>query len=142
MNYLYVALAAMFLLVGVEKFGEHRIQSMWDIERAILEDKAKQAEFDDAKIRNAIEVQHRKDIQNAKSESGRIAIRGFLRARSMLPDHTAKRCQADSAEGADGSTGESRTGDGLEKFANRCGQDALKVLAWQEWAMRQGLAVE
>ena len=142
MNYLYAALAAMALLIGAEQFGEHRIQALWDIETERLEAVAEQVKVDDENDRIAIAERHRRDIQNAKSEAGRKAIRNYIRTRGMLPTNPAACGQTDGAGGADGAAAEPGLGNSLEEFASRCGQDALKVLAWQEWAIRQGLEVK
>lgn len=141
MNYLYAALAAIAILIGVEQFGEHRIQTLWDLETERIEAIAKQEKENDRKAIDAISEQHRKDIQNAKSEAGKSAVREYLRTHGMLPSQGSDN-QAANTEGISNSSCKCGASVETEEFAERCGEDALKLLRVTEWALRESLEAE
>lgn len=141
-----IALIVM-VLFGVEQYGEHRIQTKWDLEVARLEAVAKQEKESNEKTNKAVEAQHKKDIEHAKSEAGKSAIADYLRRHRMLPVSVPVRNEDNSTETestkvVDAPTCECGTSSSIEEFAGRCGQDALTILNFQEWVVREGLDVE
>jgi hypothetical protein len=133
--------SVILLLVGIEQYGEHRIQAKWNLETAHLEALATQAKEQSAKANQAVTEQHRKDIENAKSEAGKYAIRDYLRTHGML--HTeGSSGQAQSSGVPDESPCQCGTGASIEEFAGRCAQDSMTILEWQDWSVREGLETE
>jgi hypothetical protein len=140
MNYLYGSIAILLALLGIEQYGEHRVQVKWNLETARLEALADQARQQSMAINKVIDAQHQKDIENAKSEAGKSAVRDYLKSHSLL--HTEGNCgQAQSPAKPDEPASEPGTDASIEEFAGRCAQDALTVLNWQEWAKREGLEI-
>lgn len=139
MNYLYGSIAIVLVLLGVEQYGEHRIQIDWNMETARLESIAKQEKENNRKSLDAIAEQHKKDIENAKSKAGRDAVRDYL---SGLLQHQGNNSEAENTSGVSGATCQCGISVEAEEFANRCGQDALKLLRVSEWAQREGLETE
>jgi len=140
MNYLYGSLAILLALAGVEQYGEHRVQTKWDIETAKLQALAEQAKRQDKEITAALETQHLKDIQHAKSEAGKRAIADYLKSHGLL--HSEGNCSQTQGSGvSSGSAVESGTSADIAEFANACAHDAQIVLDWQSWAIREGLEV-
>lgn len=143
-----VGIALMILmLVGAEQYGEHRVQAQWDLEVARFAAIAKQEKEENEKTNEAIEAQHKKDIEHAKSEAGKSAITDYLRRHRMLPASPPVRNEGDCAKTedtkvVDAPTCECGTSSSIEEFAGRCGQDALTILNFQEWVVREGLDVE
>lgn len=144
-RYLYGAVALVLMLVGAMLYGEHRVQVKWDLERARQETITALARETDEAARKADAEQHKKDIENAKSQAGRTAIARWLRDHGLLPDGSPMSGsgggQTDCAGKPDGTAGQSGTGGRIEEFAEGCALDALHVLRWQEWAVREGLEV-
>lgn len=147
MTRLYTALAMLAalcaLLLGVEQYGEHRVQVKWDLERERQEAVAQQEAERDKQANAATEAQRKKDIENAKSEAGRIALNNWLRKHGLLPDGSpvSGSCsgKANCPSKPDGASGQSGSGERIADFARGCALDALHVLQWQEWAIREGL---
>lgn len=143
MNYLATIVIVMLLLLGVEKYGEHRVQVAWDLERARNEAIAQQEAERDKQANAATEAQRKKEIENAKSEGGRIVLNNWLRKHGLLPDGSpvsgSSGGQANCTGKPDDTTGKSGSGERIEDFARGCALDALHVLQWQEWAIREGL---
>lgn len=143
MNYLYGLLAIIVLIFAVEQYGEHRIQSKWDIETARLQGIAKEAERRNKENISAIEAQHKKDIEHAKSKAGKSAVSDWLKSHGLLPDGSAVSgsgsCEAQSTTKPNGKPEESGTGNGIKAFATDCALDALHVLMFQEWVKREGM---
>jgi hypothetical protein len=142
-RYLYGAAALCLLVLGSVLYGEHRVQVKVDLERERQETIAALARETDKAAKAADAEQHKKDIEHAKSQAGRTAIAAWLKSHGLLPDGSPVSgpggCEADSAGGSDGAPGQSGTGGRIEKFAEGCALDALHVLRWQEWAIREGL---
>lgn len=132
-----------FILVGIEQYGEYRIQEKWDLERARNEAVAQQEAERDKQANAATEAQRKKDIENAKSEAGRTALNNWLRKHGLLPDGSpvsgSGGGQTNCTGKPDGTTGQSGSGERIADFARGCALDALHVLQWQEWAMREGI---
>ena len=141
MNYLYGSIAILLLLLGVEQYGEHRVKTQWDLESARLQALADQAKNQDKEINAVLEEQHRKDIQNAKSEAGKSAIREYIRTHGMLHIEGSNN-QAQNSSGVNDASSQCGTSLEVEEFATRCGEDALKILRFQEWAIRENLEIE
>lgn len=134
-------------LVGAEQYGEHRIQAQWDLEVARLDAVSKQAKESNKKTNEAIDAQHKKDIEYAKSEAGKSAIADYLRRHRLLPASAPVRdadsgAKTESTQVADAPACECGTRSSIEEFAGRCGQDALTILNFQEWVIREGLETE
>jgi len=137
MNRVAAALAALVVLsLGMWLLGASHVQHKWDLERERLRTIADQAKQQSDAARHAVEEQHRKDIEHAKSKAGRTAIYAWLKSHGLLPDGTpvsgSGGGQNAGACVTDATGGEHGTGGGIESFALRCGQDALTVEAWQE----------
>lgn len=144
MNYLYAALAAIALLIGAEQWGEHVVTVEWDKDKAV-----RQALLDSEINRNketldALKAQHQKDQSAATSKAGRDAVDRFIRERllsscaSLQPGGHA---ETQSVEGTDGAASQPRTSEPLAEFVTGCGQDALKVMRWQELCTRMNCEV-
>lgn len=146
MNYIYGLAALCVLLLGVEQYGEHRVNVKWDLERARLVTIAVQAAATDKAANKAVEDQHKKDIENAKSKAGRAAVAAWVKSHGLLPSGPQMPnpgCgQTDGTGGPDDPAGQSGVGERIAEFAEGCALDALKVLNWQEWAIREGLEVK
>jgi hypothetical protein len=141
MNYLYGSIAILIALLGVEQYGEHRVEVRWDLEKARLQALADQTKRQDKEITAILESQHLKDIQNAKSEAGKRAIADYLKSHGLL--HAEGNCsQAQSTGGITNSTCECGVSVEVESLAARCGEDALKILRFQEWIQREGLETQ
>lgn len=136
MNYLYGSAAIVLLLLGVEQYGEHRVQVLWDLEKARLETIAKQEKETDRKAIDAINEQHKKDIENAKSKAGRDAVRNYING---LLHSKGDSNQTQSAEGISQSASQCGVSMEVEEFGQRCAQDAMTILRFQEWVQREGL---
>ena len=143
------ALAAIFVLVlWAEQYGEHRIQTKWNDETIRLETIANEAIKRNEENLNALNLQHKKDIELAKSQAGRAAIAAWLKSRGLLPDGSPvqPRCDGDKAESPEvpdgGPDPEPVIGIGIEEFAADCAKGALMNMDWREWAIREGLEAE
>ena len=145
-KYIGIIAAVLLLLIGVEQYGEHRVQIEWDkdiaIRAALLEAETQQ----NAKNVATITEQYKKDIEHAKSQAGRAAIADFLRRHGLLPSgapvQPVSSSQTQGTQGADGAGGQCGPGSGVEEFAINCAKDAVTVGAWQEWAVREGLETQ
>lgn len=142
-RYLYGAIAFTIMLLGAVLYGEHRVQVKWDLERARQATIATLAKEADEAARKAIEDKHKKDIEHAKSQAGRTAISNWLKSHGMLPDGSpvsgSGGGQTNCTGKPDGTASQSGTSGRIEEFAEGCALDALHVLRWQEWAVREGL---
>lgn len=144
-RYLYGAVALCLMLVGAVLYGEHRVQVKWDLERARQATIAALAREADEAARKADAEQRKKDIENAKSKAGRTAISNWLKSHGLLPDGSpvsgSGGGQTDCTGKPDGAAGQSGTSGRIEEFAEGCALDALHVLRWREWAIREGLKI-
>lgn len=144
-RYLYGAAALILLLIGAVLYGEHRVQVKWDLERARQETIAALAREADEAARKAIEDKHKKDVEYAKSQAGRAVLAAWLKSHGLLPDGSpvsgSGGGQTNCTSKPDGTAGQPGTGGQIEEFAEGCALDALHVLRWQEWAVREGLEV-
>lgn len=145
-QYLYGLLGVCVILLITEQIGEYRIQTKWDLEKARLETIAKQEKQRDKEANVAIEKQHKKDIEYAKSQAGKRAISDWLKSHCMLPSGASvsgsSDCKTESTAKPNDTAGQSGTSNRIEEFAQGCALDALQVLNWQEWAIREGLEVK
>jgi hypothetical protein len=143
MNYLYGTIAVFLILAGVEQYGEHRVQIEWDLERARNKAIAQQEAERDKQANAATEAQRKKDIENAKSEGGRIVLNNWLRKHGLLPDGSPVSGSGSNQTNCTGNpndtSDQSGTGERIADFARGCALDALHVLQWQEWSIREGL---
>jgi hypothetical protein len=140
MNYLYGSLAILIALLGIEQYGEHRVQTRWDIETARLRAIADQEKRQDKEINAILEAKHLKDIQYAKTQSAKSAIAGYVKSHGLL--HSEGSCSKTASSGvSDGTAGESGTSADIEEFASACAHDAQIILDWQEWALRENLPI-
>jgi hypothetical protein len=142
MNYLYALAVSMLVIIGVEQYGEHRVQSEWDKDVAIrqaLIDKAKQ---ENKESLDEIRKQYEKDKRAATSKAGRDAIARYIRERGLLQEACAGNVQAQGSKGVNGISEEPRTSAALESFAGDCASDALKVIRWQELCKANRCEVE
>jgi hypothetical protein len=140
MNYLYGSIAILIALLGIEQYGEHRVQTRWDIETARLQAIADQEKRQDKEITAILEAKHLKDIQHAKSEAGKSAVRDYLKSHGLLHSEGSN-SQTTCSGVPNESTSESGIGGSIEEFAGRCAQDSLTILEWQEWAQRENLPI-
>ena len=144
-RYLYGLLALATWTLGSVMYGEHRVQVKWDSERGRQQTVADIAAETDRKARDAIAKQHEKDVENAKSQAGRIVLAAWLKSHGLLPDGSpvsgSGGGQTDCTGKPDGTAGQSGTGGRIEEFAEGCALDALHVLRWREWAVREGLEI-
>jgi len=137
MNRLAASLIALVALSGAMwLLGASHVQHKWDLERERLRTIAEQAVKQGKAALQAVEQQHRKDIEHAKSQAGRTAIAAWLKSHGLLSDGSqvpgSGSGQNASSCVTDATGGERGTGGGIEGFALRCGQDALTVEAWQD----------
>lgn len=142
MNYLYSALAALAILIGVEQFGEHHVRSQWDTDIAVRQGVA-EAEAERNK-RNLADLQakYKKDIEYAKTQASKRAVADYLRTHGMLPVCPAVQPGASGQTDIPSSTdGAASQYEAIERFAARCIDDARKVEMCAEWAIREGLPV-
>jgi protein required for attachment to host cells len=140
MNYLYGSIAILIALLGIEQYGEYRVQTKWNIETARLQAIAEQEKRQDKEINAILEAKHLKDIENAKSEAGKSAVREYICTHGML-SHTTSNSQTDCSKIPNESTSESGIGGSIEEFAVRCAQDSMTILEFQEWAIRENLPI-
>ena len=144
-RYLYGAAALVLLVLGAVLYGGHRVQVKWDLDKARQETIAALARETDEAARKAEVEQHKKDIEHAKSQAGRTAVSAWLKSHGLLPDGSPVSGfgdgQADCTGKPDGTAGQPGTGGRIEEFAEGCALDALHVIRWQEWAIREGLEV-
>lgn len=146
MNYLLAGIAVILILLGVEQWGEHRVQVEWDKETAARIAITGQAKRQSAEAANDVEEQHKKDIEYAKSQAGRAAVADFLRRHGLLPDGSPVSVargdgQAEVPVRTDGAACESGFAERIKEFAARCLHDARKVEMCMEWAKRENLEV-
>jgi sRNA-binding protein len=132
--------AICFIIFAIDQNGANRVQARWDAETARFKLVAKQAEEQNKAVNKAINEQHKKDIDYAKSEAGKSAIRDYLKSHSLLPNSCSSQTNSTSLPYATGS--ELQPGGSLEEFAGRCAQDAITVGDWQERAKREGFKIE
>lgn len=128
--------------------GKASVQVLWDTEKAKQKEAADQENLRDEAARLATEAKHKKEIEYAKSQAGRIAIADWLKSHGLLPDGSPLRgsigggSEAEGAQVIDGASGQCRAGGSIEEFAGRCARDAITVESWQDWAKREGLEAE
>ena len=140
MNYLYGAIAILIALLGIEQYGEHRVQTRWDIETARLQAISDQEKRQDKEITAILEAKHLKDIQYAKTQAAKSAIADYVKSHGLL--HSEGGCSQTASSGvSNGTPSESGTSADIEEFASACAHDAQIVLDWQEWALRENLPI-
>lgn len=143
---LVALLALVVMCASMYYLGASHVQKKWNEERARLETAAAINAKIDKAAREEVQRQHNKEINYAKSQAGRAAINRWLHEHGLLPDGTKmpkpSSPETESAKGANGTASQCRTGGGIESFAERCAEDALKVESWQNWAIRENLEVE
>ena len=146
-QYIIGAVAIILLLLGIEQYGEHRVQVQWDTEKAKI-----QAVSDAEKARNLktiaeLNEQHKREVEYAKSKAGRDAVNRWLREHGLLSDGAEMRdCASPSASDrtglSDAGREEQGTGTSLEGFAINCADDASRLTDWQTLCKYQGCVVE
>jgi hypothetical protein len=133
--------SVILLLVGIEQYGEHRIQAKWNTDIAVRQavlDKVKQ---DNQEALDASKTQYEQDKRAATSKAGRDAVNGYIRDHGLLQSCTGN-IPAQGIQGTNGASEERGTSSTLESFTNDCGQDALKVIRWQDWCRANHCVVE
>jgi membrane protein involved in colicin uptake len=129
-------------LFSAEKFGEHKVQAKWDIDKAERAAVAKADADRNEKNLAALDDKFKKEIEHAKSEASRRAVANWLKSHGLLPDGTPVRgagCEAEVPQGADGASSELGA---VERLADNCIRDARKVELCTEWAVREGLETD
>jgi len=148
MNQTIAAIVALIvLLIGVEQYGEHRIQVKWDQDIAIRKALADKAEKDNKENIDALNKQHQKDIKTATSKAGRDAVAAYLKSIGLLSNGATVRSEgsgkAESPKLPDErSDTESSSRTSLEEFGIECAKGAVMNMDWREWAIREGLGAE
>jgi hypothetical protein len=132
------------IIFGAEMVGEHRVQVKWNAESARLTVIAQQAKDQDTAARKSIEAQHKKDIEYAKSEAGKSAVREYLRTHGLLstcvPVPSAGSGQAQSpGVPSDGQDPKPGARIDIQEFATECAKGALMNIEWREWALKEDL---
>ena len=141
-------LAAIVMLFGSEKFGEHLTQVEWDKDKAVREALVEAEKKRNQGVIDDLENRHKKDMAAAQSEAGRTAVNRWLHDHGMLPDGSPVRSpkqpvQTEGAKTPDGrSDPEPESRSGVEGFANECAKGALMNMDWREWATRNHLSTE
>jgi len=145
-QYLIGAFVVITVLIGVEQYGEHRIQVQWDKDKAVREALLNNEKRTNKETIDALNTQHEKDIKSATSKAGRDAVSNWIKSHGLLPngDRVSSRGdgKAESPKVSDGESLKSEPSNRLEEFAIGCAKDALKVMDWQEWAKRENLEIE
>lgn len=138
--------AALLIILGVEKYGEHRIQVQWDKDIAQREAVAKHDKDENAKNLADLKDKWKKEKNDAESEAGKRAVAKYLRDAGLLPSSLpVRKCdsgQANIPQGTDSTTSESGLTERITQLAGRCIEDARKVEMCSQWAARENLPVE
>jgi membrane protein involved in colicin uptake len=147
MNYLYGSSATILILIGVEQYGEHRIQVKWDSDIEVRQTLLEKSKQDNQEALDASKAQYEKDRIAATSQAGRDAVNRFLRDHGLLPNgdrmpSSTGDSQAQGEQGTDGATKERGTGSEIERFSTGCGEDALKVIRWQDLCKANHCVIE
>lgn len=147
---LVIPIAALLVLVGLGWYlhhagyetGKAEIQSAWNIEEA----QEKEAQDEAAKLNDEtnkiVQQQHAADVAATQSAAGRAAVDSYIATHGLLPSAACGSGQAVSTERIDATAqklGTSASSQELREFTQRCAADALTVLEWQEWVVREGL---
>jgi len=143
---IYAIVAIIVLLIGVEQYGEHRVQVKWNEDKAIRAALAEQAAKDNKENIDALNKQHAKDLKSATSKAGRDAVAAYLKSIGLLSNGLTVRdsdCKAQSSKLPDErSDTESSSRTSLEEFGIECAKGALMNIDWRAWAVREGLEAE
>ncbi len=139
--------AALIILLGVEQYGEHRVQVEWDKDKAVREALAVKAEKDNKENIYALNKQHQKDIKTATGKAGRDAVADYLKSIGVLSNGLTVRSEGSGkAESPklpnERSDTESSTRSSIERFGLECAKGAVMNMDWREWAIHEGLEVE
>lgn len=134
-----VTAVALTIVLGLISYGEHRVQIKWDAANAVAAAAKEKADGVDAEARAALVKQHMEDLNYAKSEAGKQAIRDYLRTHRL---YNTCGSTPQVPQGADGTTSQRGDATALEQFAGRCRADAQKVRLCTQWAIREQLEVE
>jgi len=141
-----IVVAVILLLIGVEQYGEHRIQVKWNEDKAARAAVTERDKQENAKNLADLKEQFEKEKKDAESEAGRRAVAKYLRDYGLLPSSIPVRIgdshQADIPQRADTTSGESGLAERITELAGRCIDDARKVELCAEWAARENLPVE
>lgn len=145
-RYMAAVIVAVAWTVGAVLYGEHRVQTEWDLDKARQKVIAEQARETDKAANAAIEDKHRKDVEYAKSQAGRSALAAWLKSHGLLPDGSpmpgSGGGKTDGAAPSDGRPDtESGLADRIKEFAGKCRDGAQMNVEWREWAVREGLKV-
>lgn len=134
------------ILLGVEQYGEHRIQSKWDVDIAEREAVAKHDKEENAKNLADLKDKWKKEKKDAESEAGRRAVAKYLRDAGLLPSGLpVRKCdsgQANIPQGTDSTTSESGLAERITQLAERAIEDARRVEMCTQWAARENLPIE
>jgi len=127
--------------------GADNVQDKWDIEKAKIQSVADAEKARNLKTVADLNDKHKKEIEHAKSESGRAAVNRWLREHGMLPSGiTVRGCgspsSADSSKVPDAGREEQGTSGGIDGFAINCADDASRLTDWQTLCKSQGCFVE
>ena len=134
------------LMLGIEQYGEHRVQVEWDKDKAVRAALLNQAVENGEKNAEHVAEQLRGYYEHALSKEGRTALNRWLKSHGLLPDGApvrgcADQSAADSSSSADGASGEQWVGGSLEEFATNCALDAQRLTDWQALCREQGCEV-
>lgn len=145
-QYLIGIIVILFLILGIEQYGEHRIQTKWDIDIAQREAVAKHDKEENTKNLADLKDKWKKEKKDAESEAGKRAVAKYLRSIGLLPSGIpVRKCdgsQADIPQGTDSTSSESGLTERITQLAGRCIEDARRVEMCAQWAIRENLPVE
>jgi membrane protein involved in colicin uptake len=139
-------IAGILALALADWNGSHRVHVQWDAANAVASQIKAQAQQKDAEARKSIEAQHKKDIEYAKSEAGKSAVREYLRTHGLLSScptlPSAGSGASSGPQSSNGTTGKPGTSGAIEAFAGRCRGDAAKVELCTRWIIEEKFEVE
>lgn len=141
-----VGIGVLALLVFASvMYGKHLVQVEWDKDKAVRQSLLDREVNQNKEALDALKSQYETDKTAATSKAGRDAVARYIRERGLLPACAQLPSQghvpAQSSEGDDAATGQPGTGDSLTEFVAGCGQDALKVMRWQELCTRMNCEI-
>ena len=128
--------------------GKAEVQAEFDTHLAADQAAVNEAVKLSEEINGIVQKQHEADINFVQSKAGTDAVNRYLASHGLLPS-SGSMCGEQSGAGGqalslklnDATSGKPRIGDSNTEFAKRCATDALAVLVWQEFAVRNGLPV-
>lgn len=143
-----VGLILLFILIaGSYVAGYVHVKNKWNLDIKVRTALLK-SEKDSNKVTiENLNTQHLKDIENAKSQTGRIAINKWITDNGLLSDRipvckTTRNSKANSTSISDEASEEQAVRGRIEKFTTNCALDSITISDWQEWAVKEGLSIK